>query len=81
MCEIEETLNRNLCVFYQDELFGRNTEITANEWNNGEGVDLVLSIIEKDQNASFNKRTIYVELTYSELEILGKVINKLNEEG
>lgn len=80
MCKIEESLTRNLCVFHQDELFGRNIEITANDWSNGEAVDLEISIVEKDQNVSFSKRTVYLELTYSELEILGKVINKLNEE-
>lgn len=80
MCKIEESLTRNLCVFHQDELFGGNIEITANDWSNGEGVDLEISIVEKDQNASFSKRTVYLGLTYSELEILGKVINKLNEE-
>lgn len=83
MCEIEEKLTRNLYVFHNDYLFDRNMVINANDWNNGEGVDIEISMMEKQDGSTFiNKRVNYMEFTNSELEILSKVINKiLLEEG
>lgn len=79
MCEIEEKLTRNLRVFHNDRRFDRNMEVIVNDWGNGEGVDIEISVVEKHHadGAFIDKWVNYMEFTYRELDVLSEVINKI----